>query len=136
MLQDKNFSLELSDIHKQWYLQNEKETVPENYSDIPNGELFDEIQQLMIQANVHQQEIANIYLKRAREALLNDVQASIAARGKGRPPGSQNIKRDPCAFEHVDAGEAKKRKCGRCGFSGHNSRTCWFCHNSRTKIIK
>jgi len=80
MLQDKNFSLELSDIHKQCYLQNEREPVPENYSDIPNGELFDEIHQLMMQANVHQQEIANIYLKRAREALLNDSGACSSQR--------------------------------------------------------
>lgn len=45
-------------------------------------------------------------------------------RTRGRPAHSRTTKRDPSRFEIVGDLPKKSRKCGVCGMSGHNKRSC------------
>lgn len=51
-------------------------------------------------------------------------------RTRGRPSHARSTRRELSLHEHVEQRQANKRKCGTCGQSGHNKRSCSRSTNS------
>jgi len=121
-------NLTMDHIHQHWWLHGSTVPVQRN-----SGNQQEMLQQVMEGFSaryalmpIPQQQLVLQQITNLMEAPITQIQEPVTQRTRGRPPGTSNrpessTRRDPSAFELV---EANQRRCGACGGVGHNRRTC------------
>ena len=123
----------LEDIHEQWLLDRNPLAVPvvatsapPAVPESPRSSFMRKMATTLPQLLANDNPRAGSMIARLSQVLdTPDVQISepmVVAKKRGRPAGAKNktsATRDKSHFEYVDG-----RKCGVCGGSGHNARTC------------
>jgi hypothetical protein len=113
-------------IHPQWHLVMKLPTAEREEDNLAVSPMSKIVKKILVQKKtLHESQIPS-FISRLTDAIqepipfvANPIQVT---KKRGRPRGALNKisrKRDKSAFEYVEG-----RKCGKCGNSGHNARTC------------